>query len=140
MKKSIKKVKKKFGNVKKPPYLCSRNQKQTSLTIKLQNNMFKTRKIQHRANEIFAQMKKENTIITIIGESYYDSAYRINFYIDGKCYQARITDDSLPVRPGTTEETNSMEIASFAACVIASKEFGRYPEKYIKTYNKCELI
>ena len=101
--------------------------------------MFKTRKIQRRANEIYSQMRKENAIITITGESYYDSAYRINFYIDGRCYQARITDDSLPVRPGTTEETNSLEIASFAACVIASKEFGRYPEKYIKTYNKCEL-
>ena len=102
--------------------------------------MFKTRKIQRRANEIYSQMRKENAIITITGESYYDSAYRINFYIDGRCYQARITDDSLPIRPGTTEQTNSIEIASFAACVIASKEYGRYPEKYIKTYNKCELI
>ena len=77
--------------------------------------MFKTRKIQRRANEIYSQIRKENAIITIIGESYYDSAYRINCYLDGRCYQARITDDSLPVRPGTTEESNSTEIAYFAA-------------------------
>ena len=102
--------------------------------------MFKTRKIQRRANEIYSQMWKENTIITITGESYYNSAYRINFNIAGKNYQARIEDGSLPIKPGKTERTNSMKIASFAACVIASKEYGRYPEKYIKTYNKCELI
>ena len=140
MKKSTKKVKKNLEICKNRRIFVSEIKQQTSLIIKLQSNMFKTRKIQRRANEIFSQMRKENTIITITGESYYDSAYRINFYIDGRCYQARITDDSLPVRPGTTEETNSLEIASFAACVIASKEFGRYPEKYIKTYNKCELI
>ena len=35
--KKYKKVKKKFGNMKKPPYLCNRNQTtKTSLTIKLQ--------------------------------------------------------------------------------------------------------
>ena len=140
MKKKYKKSQKKFGNTKKGCNFVAVIKNQTSLIIKLQNNMFKTRKIQRRANEIYSQIRKENAIITITGESYYDSAYRINFYIDGRCYQARITDDSLPIRPGTTEQTNSIEIASFAACVIASKEYGRYPEKYIKTYNKCELI
>ena len=140
MKKSTKKSQKKFGNTKKGCNFVSVITQHRQLSHSHYTNMFKTRKIQRRANEIFSQMKKENTIISIVGESYYDSAYRINFYIAGRCYQARITDDSLPVRPGTTEETNSMEIASFAACVIASKEFGRYPEKYIKTYNKCELI
>ena len=102
--------------------------------------MFKTRKIQRRANEIYTQMKKENTIITITGESYYDSSYRINFSVNGRSYQTRVSDDSIPVKFGTTEKTNSMKVASFAAYAIASREFGRYPEKYIKVCDKCELI
>ena len=102
--------------------------------------MFKTRKIQRRANEIYSQMRKENTIITITGESYYDSYYRINFSINGKGYQTRVSDETLPIKFGTTENTNSMKIASFAAYAIASREYGRYPEKYIKACDKCELI
>ena len=102
--------------------------------------MFKTRKIQRRANEIYSQMRKEDTIITITSESYYDSYYRINFSLDGKGYQTRVSDETLPIKPGTTENTNSMKIASFAAYAIASRENERYPEKYIKVCNKCELI
>ena len=102
--------------------------------------MFKTKKIQRRANEIYSQMWKENTIITITGESYYDSVYRINFSINGRGYQTRVSDDSLPVEPGTIEKTNSMKIASFAAYAIASREFDRYPEKYIRVCDKCERI
>ena len=102
--------------------------------------MFKTRKIQRRANEIYTQMRKENTIITITGESYYDSDYRINFSVNDRSYQTRVSDDSLPVRLGTTEKTNSMKIASFAAYAIASREYERYPEKYIRACDKCELI
>ena len=102
--------------------------------------MFKTRKIQRRANEIYSQMRRESTIITITGESYYDSDFRINFSINGISYQTRVSDDSLPVRPGTTEKTNSTKIASFAAYAIASREYERYPEKYIKACDKCELI
>ena len=102
--------------------------------------MFRTRKIQRRANEIFSKMRKENTIITITGESYYDSAYRINFSLDGRIYQTRVTDESLPVKPGTIERTNSMKMASFAAYAIASREHDRYPEKYARACDKCELI
>ena len=102
--------------------------------------MFKTRKIQRRANEIYSQMRKEDTIITITGESYYDSAYRINFSVNGKGYQTRVSDETLPIKFGTTEKTNSIKIASFAAYAIASREYGRCPEKYIKACNKCELI
>ena len=102
--------------------------------------MFKTRKIQRRANEIYSQMQKENTIITITGESYYNCAYRINFSINGRGYQTRVTDETIPIKFGTTERTNSMKIASFAAYAIASREYERYPEKYIKACNKCELI
>ena len=102
--------------------------------------MFKTRKIQRRANELYTQMRKENTIITITGESYYDSDYRINFSVNGKSYQTRVSDDSIPVKFGTTEKTHSMEVASFAAYAIASREYERYPEKYIKACDKCELI
>ena len=102
--------------------------------------MFKTKKIQRRANEIYTQMRKENTIITITGESYYDSDYRINFSVNGRSYQTRVSDDSIPVKFGTTEKTNSLEVASFAAYAIASREYERYPEKYIKACDKCELI
>ena len=102
--------------------------------------MFKTRKIQRRANELYTQMRKENTIITITGESYYDSDYRINFSINGRSYQTRVSDDSIPVKFGTTEKTNSIKVASFAAYAIASREYERYPEKYIKVCDKCELI
>lgn len=102
--------------------------------------MFKTRKIQRRANEIYSQMWKENTIITITGESYYNSVYRINFNIAGTNYQTKVLDGSLPVKPGTTERTNSMKIASFAAYAIASREYGCNPEKYIRACDKCELI
>lgn len=102
--------------------------------------MFKTKKIQRRANEIYTQMRKENTIITITGESYYDSDYRINFSVNGRSYQTRVSDDSIPVKFGTTEKTNSMKVASFAAYAIASREYERYPEKYIKACDKCDLI
>lgn len=102
--------------------------------------MFKSRKIQRRANELYSQMRKENAIITITGESYYDSAYRINFDVNGRIYQTRVTDESLPVKPGTIERTNSMEMASFAAYAIASREHDRYPEKYAKACYKCDLI
>ena len=102
--------------------------------------MFKSRKIQRRANEIYTQMRKENTIITITGESYYDSYYRINFSINGKGYQTRVSDETLPIKFGTTENTDSMKMASFAAYAIASREYDRYPEKYSKTCDKCEFI
>ena len=102
--------------------------------------MFRTRKIQRRANELYSQMMKENTIITITGESYYDGAYRINFSVNGRGYQTRLIDETIPVKFGTTEKTNSMRIASFAAYAIASREYERYPEKYIKACDKCELI
>ena len=102
--------------------------------------MFKSRKIQRRANELYTQMWKENTTITITGESYYNSIYRINFNVGRVNYQIRVLDAEIPVKPGTTERTNSMKIASFAAYTIASNEYGRKPEKYIRAYNKCELI
>ena len=102
--------------------------------------MFKSRKIQRRANELYSQMWKENTIITITGESYYDSVYRINFNVADTIYQTRVFDESLPVKPGTTERTNAMKIASFAAYAIASREYGCNPEKYIRACDKCTLI
>lgn len=102
--------------------------------------MFKSRKIQRRANELYSQMLKENAIITITGESYYDSIYRINFDVNGKIYQTRVSDESLPVKFGTIEHTNSRKMSSFAAYAIASREYGRYPEKYSKTCDKCEFI
>lgn len=102
--------------------------------------MFKARKIQRRANELYSQMWKENTIITITGESYYDSFYRINFAVNGRLYQTRVWDESLPVKPGTIEHSNSMNMASFAAFAIASCEYGRNPGKYIRSCDKCELI
>lgn len=102
--------------------------------------MFKSRKIQRRANELYTQMWKENTIITITGESYYDSVYRINLNVGRVNYQTRIADGSIPVKPGTTERTNSMKLASFVAYAIASNEYGRKPEKYLRAFNKCELI
>ena len=102
--------------------------------------MFKSRKIQRRANELYSQMLKENSIITITGESYYDSVYRINFDVNGRIYQTRVSDESLPVKPGTIEHTNSMKMTSFAAYAIASREYDRYPEKYIKSCDKCEFI
>ena len=125
--------------MKKPPYLCNRNQTTNKFNYKF-SNMFKTRKIQRRANEIYTQLWKENANITITGESRYNSVYGINFNIAGKNYQARIEDGSLPIKPGTTERTNSMKIASFAAYVIASYEYGRTPEKYIRACEKCEFI
>lgn len=102
--------------------------------------MFKAIKIQRRANEIYSQICKENAIITITGESYYDSIYRINFDVNARVYQTRVFDESLPVKPGTIERTNSKKMASFAAYAIASREYDRYPEKYIKACDKCEVI
>lgn len=39
-----------------------------------------------------------------------------------------------------TKNTNSMNMASFAAIAVAMKEFGCKPENYASTYNRCEIV
>lgn len=102
--------------------------------------MFKTKKIQRRANEIYSQIWQENTNITIKGTSKYIPNYKINFRVSGQEYEFCICDGSISVRYGCQEDTNSMEVASFVALAIASIEFGRKPEIFASTFNRCQII
>lgn len=104
----------------------------------------KTKKIQRRANQIYSQMWRENTNITITGESNYSPQFRINFRLNDNVgnYQIHICDNTIPVRRGYnhSEVTNSMYMASFVAVAVAMSEFGCKPENYASACNRCEIV